>query len=275
MTNETLYLLSKLYLPGSWFQILYAHYDITKNPTEATILAYLMSRAIIKLNSKECERFLEKDMWFRCPINAIARKLHIHERTQQRTLKRLAEEGFIQIKTSGYPAHRMVRVDLTCIYTAIVKYDKKHDTFSRPDNLSVLTRQNVGVLEVDTLLNKKRKKIDHPTDSLDQSEGSDQIAGTQGSGFIFLTRSKYKWSLPESKLLAYLKNYPEIDVKRELSKAAQWCDEHPRQRKTSRGMASFLTRWMNRAKDNLVSGNGNGRCRKDYDTLGASLLKGK
>lgn len=62
-----------------------------------------------------------------------------------------------------------------------------------------------------------------------------------------------KWDLKESRLSQYQELYPEVDVKRECSKARQWCMDNPSKRKTAKGMPRFLTNWLGRASKNSKS----------------------
>lgn len=49
--------------------------------------------------------------------------------------------------------------------------------------------------------------------------------------------------------------YPAMDCHAEALRALAWCEANPTKRKTSRGMAAFLNRWMARGQDR---GGGNG-----------------
>lgn len=70
------------------------------------------------------------------------------------------------------------------------------------------------------------------------------------NGFFFAQKSGKVWSLPDTKHAEYTATYPDLDVGAELRKARQWLADHPARRPaSSRGMAGFLTRWLNRAWD--------------------------
>lgn len=57
------------------------------------------------------------------------------------------------------------------------------------------------------------------------------------------------WGLTAAKLAEYRDSFPGLDVPAELRKARQWCIDNPKKRKTLRGMAAFLTRWLSKAQD--------------------------
>lgn len=44
--------------------------------------------------------------------------------------------------------------------------------------------------------------------------------------------------------------YPHLDIMAEVRKALVWIDANAPNRKTARGMKSFLNRWMNKAQNN-------------------------
>lgn len=64
------------------------------------------------------------------------------------------------------------------------------------------------------------------------------------------------WRLRQTQVDEWAKIYPGIDVLQECRKAWGWCDSHPAQRKTAKGMPAFLNSWLSRAQDNIRPGNG-------------------
>lgn len=58
-----------------------------------------------------------------------------------------------------------------------------------------------------------------------------------------------EWGLTDAKLLEYTNAYPGVDAQSEARKARQWCIDNPTRRKTARGMAAFLNRWMERVQN--------------------------
>jgi len=57
------------------------------------------------------------------------------------------------------------------------------------------------------------------------------------------------WKLMASRVRSLESLYPSLDILRECRKAAQWLDDNPSKRKTSKGMAGFLSRWMERSQN--------------------------
>lgn len=64
------------------------------------------------------------------------------------------------------------------------------------------------------------------------------------------------WRLRQTQVDEWAKIYPGIDVLQECRKAWGWCDSHPAQRKTAKGMPAFLNSWLSRAQDHGRPGNG-------------------
>lgn len=57
------------------------------------------------------------------------------------------------------------------------------------------------------------------------------------------------WELHKAKHDEYVKAFPSVDVVAEYRKMAAWLSSNPVNRKTPRGMPSFLFRWLAKAQD--------------------------
>lgn len=57
------------------------------------------------------------------------------------------------------------------------------------------------------------------------------------------------WKLMNSRVRLLESLYPSLDVLTECRKAAQWLEDNPAKRKTSGGMARFLSSWMERSQN--------------------------
>lgn len=66
--------------------------------------------------------------------------------------------------------------------------------------------------------------------------------------YTYTLRDNTLWKLPQEKIVEYERTFPNIDVHRELQKAAQWTIDNPRKRKTADGMFRFLSNWLGRTK---------------------------
>jgi len=62
-------------------------------------------------------------------------------------------------------------------------------------------------------------------------------------------RKNVTWDLTETKAAEYQDSFPGLDVFAELRKARQWSIDHPRKRKTARGLPGHLTTWLSNACD--------------------------
>lgn len=58
-----------------------------------------------------------------------------------------------------------------------------------------------------------------------------------------------EWRLLQSKVDEWKDSYPGVDVLSECRKARQWCIDNPTKRKTFKGMAGFISRWLARAQN--------------------------
>lgn len=67
--------------------------------------------------------------------------------------------------------------------------------------------------------------------------------------FPTVGRGASVWPLTEAKVAEYRESFPGVDVLAECRVAVQWCRDNPTKRKTYRGMAAFLTRWLSQAQD--------------------------
>lgn len=89
---------------------------------------------------------------------------------------------------------------------------------------------------------------DRGDDALDQAVISFPIVGgKRGKG-------PAEWPLRQSKIAEYAESFPGVEVLAECRKAMQWCRDNPTRRKTFRGMAAFLQRWLGKAQDSCSNG---------------------
>lgn len=68
------------------------------------------------------------------------------------------------------------------------------------------------------------------------------------------------WQIPSEMYWTLRQCYPGIDIEAELRKAYAWIIANPQKRKTAKGMARFLTSWMNKCVDHAHVRSPPGRC---------------
>lgn len=90
--------------------------------------------------------------------------------------------------------------------------------------------------------------------------------------FPVVGRGEKTWKLTQLHVDALRTDFPNLDVLAELRKAHAWAVANPGKRKTQRGMAAFLVRWMTRVTD---GGNGGGFSRAARPAGGAAPQPGK
>lgn len=65
----------------------------------------------------------------------------------------------------------------------------------------------------------------------------------------FPLKTGESWTLQPQKRAELEQQFGKALVERELPKAAGWCKDNPRKRKTRRGMPTFLRKWLTRAAE--------------------------
>lgn len=56
-----------------------------------------------------------------------------------------------------------------------------------------------------------------------------------------------EWFPEDSDLIEWQRAYPNCDVFAEIAKMECWCEANPKNRKTARGIKSFVNKWLNKA----------------------------
>ncbi len=72
---------------------------------------------------------------------------------------------------------------------------------------------------------------------------------------VFKTVGKAKtWDLPSALVAEWSRIFPGVDVMAQCVKARGWAEANPTKRKTARGMAGFLFRWMDEEQNRIRPG---------------------
>ncbi len=79
------------------------------------------------------------------------------------------------------------------------------------------------------------------------------------------------WSPPLKLIQVFRDAYPHHDIVAELRKAVAWIVSNPGNRKTKKGMPSFLNRWMARAKPTLTEGTKREKTQAEKDAILAKV----
>lgn len=69
------------------------------------------------------------------------------------------------------------------------------------------------------------------------------------SGILLPLNDKSFYDVPLDKIDLWKETYPAVDVEQELKRMIAWLDSNPTRRKTRRGIASFINRWLSSEQD--------------------------
>lgn len=69
------------------------------------------------------------------------------------------------------------------------------------------------------------------------------------SGILLPLNDKSSYDVPLDKIALWKEAYPAVDVEHELKRMIAWLDSNPTRRKTKRGIASFINRWLSKEQD--------------------------
>jgi hypothetical protein len=72
---------------------------------------------------------------------------------------------------------------------------------------------------------------------------------TELSGFAIPLNDGSEWAVTTRTLAEWVQSFPAVDVEQELREMRAWAMANPTKRKTSRGVAAFIVRWLGKAQD--------------------------
>lgn len=156
---------------------------------------------------------------FRLSNGKTAELLSVHKRTIERAISNLKKQGYIRdIGTGKNDRCLVINTDKMTV----------SDTDSLPvkaDTLSAEIPTETGA-DTDILADHKEERI----------------------LYTYTLRDNSHWNITQEKVSEYERTFADIDVHRELQKAAQWTIDNPTKRKTANGMPAFLSSWLGRVK---------------------------
>ncbi len=186
-------------------------------------------------------------------VGTLAAKLHLDQRTVQRSVRALEVAGLL---TVHHPAGRAC-----CTYSpnpgsgARVEPRQQRQGLDAPTPAAVASnpgrlvpqpRQqrhpNRGEQGIEQGCDEPRAK---PSPGGGDSMREDE---TDSLGPIFLLKSGVDWRCRRGLLDTFAQAFPGVDLDAELRKAAAWCATEPTRRKTAAGMDRFLRSWLGRAR---------------------------
>jgi len=114
-------------------------------------------------------------------------------------------------------------------------------TSNQPEDQQFINHKQEG-RERDKEEKEKKKAVSCPA--------PESVAEPENAFLIFpVTGGSKTWTLTTDKLSEYKATFDTLDVEQQCKLALQWIKDNPAKRKTSKGMTSFINRWLTRAAD--------------------------
>lgn len=118
---------------------------------------------------------------------------------------------------------------------AICQTNDRQMTDKCPANVSIgkdrLGKDRLGKDNINTVCSEPDKPAPNP------------------SGILLPLNDKSFYDVPLDKIAMWKETYPAVDVEQELKRMIAWLDSNPTRRKTRRGIASFINRWLSKEQD--------------------------
>ncbi|OEF57935.1 hypothetical protein [Enterovibrio norvegicus] len=196
------------------------------------------------------------DGWFYKSQNEIADELYLSRDQVKREIRKIksAFSGAVStkiVKASGAPT--------THFY---IDFDALIDTLSlvcaeSPNGLGDNAQSNGRNRPIHGSGDSAQSITDpihiHTTDPIDPTHNVDTPLSVDTEPAIFQLQLKGGASSPvtQSDIDTLSKTYPNIDVRAEIAKAADWLASNPTRRKTPRGIKRFITGWLSRSSERI------------------------
>ena len=111
-----------------------------------------------------------------------------------------------------------------------------------------ITLSDIYVTSCDTEIEKREEK-ELERESEERKEDGDKST-TPSTGILLPLNDKTFYDVPVDKISMWEKTYPAVNVRQELQKMIAWLDANPERKKTRRGIAAFINRWLSKEQDN-------------------------
>ena len=154
------------------------------------------------------------------------------------------------------------------IGSGVVKKQMKRENGQRTNNIYILT-PNIQNLPVDnvtvgfetvenlTVHNGTNNNNTRNNNIINNNRASSIVCSEPeksdsppASGIQLPLNDKTFYDVPVDKISMWEKTYPAVNVRQELQKMIAWLDANPERKKTRRGIAAFINRWLSKEQDN-------------------------
>ena len=119
-----------------------------------------------------------------------------------------------------------------------------------------LGKDSIGKDSIGNIISTEQNQIDSIQNTENQCTDIPTIPTSDGT----------EWEMPSSLYNEFVKAYPALSIKQEVSQMRIWSLSNPTKRKTKRGMARFVNSWLDRSQNNASK-------KKQDESYGAENIK--
>ena len=186
----------------------------------------------------------------------VATITHHQVGTVEKAMKVLTSMGFIEILDNGaiymldiqnFIGRSSNEADRKREYRATINAEKSRIIEDKEGQMS---RQMSDVRAPE---NRDKRTENKDKDNKDNKNISLELKDSKQNTFISLplVTGSGNYDVTFDYLNSLRKLFPALDVEQEFRSMAAWLDSHPRNRKTPRGIKSFITNWLGRSQNSM------------------------
>ena len=132
--------------------------------------------------------------------------------------------------------------------------NEKSNNKSNSEPTAKATAKSFEKQHIQEVKNKKEKRIENSIEfssaELEKNSSSpDQEIPTEVFIFKIPLNDKTEFGITQKDYDKWQDTFPAVDVMAQLKRMALWCDDNPKNRKTSRGVRKFISSWLSKEQD--------------------------
>ena len=132
--------------------------------------------------------------------------------------------------------------------------DEKSNNKTNSEPTAKATAKTFENQHIQEVKNKKEKRIENTSvfssAELEKNSSSpDQEIPTEIIIFKIPLNDKTEFGITQKDYDKWQDTFPAVDVMAQLKRMALWCDDNPKNRKTSRGVRKFISSWLSKEQD--------------------------
>jgi len=152
-------------------------------------------------------------------------------------------------KSNNKNDHNIADIPVTCNYG-----DEKSNNKT---NSKVTAKATAKSFEKEHRIRSKERKEERKENSSEfssaelqkNSSSPDQEIPTEVFIFKIPLNDKTEFGITQKDYDKWQDTFPAVDVMAQLKRMALWCDDNPKNRKTSRGVRKFISSWLSKEQD--------------------------